>query len=198
MKRPQKPPRARTPVPAPVKVRRLPHAEGLPLPDYQTSQSAGIDLAAAVPDGEPRLLLPGERALIPTGLIFELPAGTEAQVRPRSGLAAKYGVTVLNTPGTIDADYRGEVAVILINLGTEPFSIRRGDRVAQMVIAPVTQAKLVEAKVLSQTARGGGGFGSTGMKELSVGSAEPKRKSVAPSTAKLKTGASKHKSKKPR
>lgn len=146
-----------------VKIRRLDHADGLPLPAYQTADAAGLDLVAALPDGAPVTLLPGARALIPTGLAFELPAGTEAQVRPRSGLALKHGVTVLNSPGTIDADYRGEVSVILINHGDAPFVIARADRIAQLILAPVTQAKLVEAKALSDTVRGAGGFGSTGV-----------------------------------
>lgn len=146
-----------------VKLRRLPHGNGLPLPAYQTADAAGMDLVAAIADDAPVVLKVGGRALVPTGLIFELPPGTEAQVRPRSGLAAKHGVTVLNSPGTIDADYRGEVSVILINLGDAPFAIQRGDRIAQMILAPVTQAKLSETATLSTTARGAGGFGSTGV-----------------------------------
>lgn len=146
-----------------VKIRRLPHGEDLSLPAYQTSEAAGMDLIAAVPAGTPVIIKRGGRALVPTGLIFELPPGMEAQVRPRSGLAIKFGVTVLNSPGTIDADYRGEVSVILINHGDQPFSIQRGDRIAQMVLMPVTQAKLVEAAVLTETKRGAGGFGSTGL-----------------------------------
>ncbi len=145
-----------------VELQRLPHAEGLPLPAYQTAEAAGLDLMAAVPDGEPLTLAPGKYAMVPTGLAIALPPGHEAQVRPRSGLAAKHGVTVLNSPGTIDADYRGEIRVILINHGEAPFVIRRGERIAQMVIAPVVQAALVPAVTLSQTDRGGGGFGSTG------------------------------------
>jgi dUTP pyrophosphatase len=145
-----------------VKVVRLPHAEGLPLPAYQTAGAAGFDLTAAVPGSEPLTLAPGGRALVPTGLVIELPHGHEAQVRPRSGLAAKSGITVLNSPGTVDSDYRGEVKVILVNLGTEPFVVRRGERIAQMVVAPVIQARLVEATVVAATARGAGGFGSTG------------------------------------
>ena len=142
-----------------VSIRRLPHAEGLPLPAYQTSQAAGADLTAAV--AEDVTLAPGERRLVPTGIAIGLPDGYEAQVRPRSGLALKQGVTVLNTPGTIDADYRGEIGVILVNLGTEPFTIRRGDRIAQMIVAPVAQAEFREDE-LTETARGAGGFGSTG------------------------------------
>jgi dUTP pyrophosphatase len=145
-----------------VELQRLAHADGLPLPAYQTPEAAGLDLMAAVPDGEPLTLSPGKYALVPTGLAIALPAGHEAQVRPRSGLAAKHGVTVLNSPGTIDADYRGEIKVILINHGHTPFVIRRGERIAQMVIAPVVQAALVPVATLSATDRGGGGFGSTG------------------------------------
>lgn len=145
-----------------VELQRLAHAEGLPLPAYQTVEAAGLDLTAAVPDGEPLTLAPGRYALVPTGLAIALPAGHEAQVRPRSGLAAKHGVTVLNSPGTIDADYRGEIKVILINHGPAPFVIKRGERIAQMVIAPVVQAALVPVAELSATDRGAGGFGSTG------------------------------------
>lgn len=143
-----------------VAVTRLEHNPDLPLPAYETAQSAGMDLAAAI--DEPLTLAPGARALIPTGLAIALPAGYEAQVRPRSGLAARNGITVLNTPGTVDADYRGEVKVILINLGDAAFEIERGMRIAQMVIAPVTQALLAEVAELPETARGSGGFGSTG------------------------------------
>jgi dUTP pyrophosphatase len=132
------------------------------LPAYQTSEAAGLDLMAAVADSEPLTLAPGQYALVPTGLAIALPPGFEAQVRPRSGLAAKHGVTVLNSPGTIDADYRGEIKVILINHGTAPFVIKRGERIAQMVIAPVVQAALVPVATLSTTDRGTGGFGSTG------------------------------------
>jgi dUTP diphosphatase len=145
-----------------VELQQLAHAEGLPLPAYQTADAAGLDLMAAVPGGEPMTLAPGQYALVPTGLAIALPSGHEAQVRPRSGLAAKHGVTVLNTPGTIDADYRGEIKVILINHGASPFVIKRGERIAQMVIAPVLQAKLVPVATLSATDRGAGGFGSTG------------------------------------
>lgn len=143
-----------------VELKRLPHGVDLPLPAYQSELAAGLDLLAAVET--PQILDPGKRALIPTGLAMALPAGFEGQVRPRSGLAAKNGVTVLNTPGTVDADYRGEVKVILINLGEEPFTIERGSRIAQLVIAPVLQAELVEVETLSETQRGAGGFGSTG------------------------------------
>jgi len=145
-----------------VELQRLAHAEGLPLPAYQTADAAGLDLMAAVPDAEPMTLAPGQYALVPTGLAIALPPAHEAQVRPRSGLAAKHGVTVLNTPGTIDADYRGEIKVILINHGSAPFVIKRGERIAQMVIAPVLQAALVPVATLSATDRGAGGFGSTG------------------------------------
>ena len=144
-----------------ISVKRLPHNTDLPLPEYETVQSAGMDLPAAI--DSPMTLLSGEHVMVPTGLAIALPGGYEAQIRPRSGLAARNGVTVLNTPGTIDADYRGEVKVILINLGTEPFVIERGMRIAQMVIAPVTQGKLTEVDDLSDTARGDGGFGSTGI-----------------------------------
>jgi dUTP pyrophosphatase len=143
-----------------LEFKRLDHGKDLPLPAYQSELAAGLDLLAAV--DSPLSLEPGSRAMVPTGLSMALPAGFEAQVRPRSGLAAKYGVTVLNTPGTIDADYRGEVKVILINLGVEPFEIKRGERIAQMVIAPVLQAQIMEVNILSDTERGSGGFGSTG------------------------------------
>jgi dUTP pyrophosphatase len=145
-----------------IPVTRLPHSEGIPLPAYETALAAGMDLRAAVPDHEPLILKPMARAMVPTGLAFAVPAGFEAQVRPRSGLAAKAGITCLNTPGTIDADYRGEVKVILINLGEEDFVIRRGDRIAQLVIAPVASASWLEVESLETTERGAGGFGSTG------------------------------------
>ena len=145
-----------------VEVLRLPHGEGLKLPAYQTAHAAGLDLRAAVAEGAPVTLAPGARALIPSGLSLALPPGYEAQVRPRSGLALKHGVTVLNSPGTVDADYRGEVGVLLVNLGSEPFVIQRGERIAQIVIAPVTMARLDVVTVLSSTERGAGGFGSTG------------------------------------
>jgi dUTP pyrophosphatase len=145
-----------------VEIRQLPHGKGLALPAYQSAHAAGLDLLAAVPEGSPLILAPGVHALVPTGLSIALPPGYEAQVRPRSGLAAKHGVTVLNSPGTIDADYRGEIGVLLINHGTVPFSIQRGERIAQMVIAPVVQAELVTRSSLSATDRGSGGFGSTG------------------------------------
>ncbi len=144
-------------------IRRLPHAEGLPLPAYETAGAAGMDLRAATPDGVPVVLAPGARGMVPTGFAFAVPAGFEAQVRPRSGLAARCGVTCLNTPGTIDSDYRGEVHVILINLGQEAFEVKRGDRIAQLVICPVAQARWREVSVLDETVRGAGGFGSTGV-----------------------------------
>lgn len=150
------------PVPV-IGIVRLPHGVGLDLPAYETAGSAGMDLRAAVPEGGRLLLRPGKRALVPTGLIFEIPAGFEAQIRPRSGLAFKNGVTCLNTPGTIDSDYRGEVQVLLINLGEEKFVIERGMRIAQMVIAPVVQAVVTETELASATERGMGGFGSTGL-----------------------------------
>lgn len=145
-----------------IDVRRLPHCDGLALPAYQSDHAAGLDLLAAVPEDAPLILSPGHRALVPTGISLALPPGYEAQVRPRSGLASKHGVTVLNAPGTIDADYRGEIGVLLINHGDAPFAVRRGERIAQMVIAPVIRAELVAAVSLSATERGGGGFGSTG------------------------------------
>ena len=145
-----------------VEVQQLPHGNGLALPAYQSAHAAGLDLLAAVPDDAPVMLAPGKHALIPTGLTIALPQGYEAQVRPRSGLAAKHGVTVLNSPGTVDADYRGEVCVLLINHGDQPFPLRRGERIAQMVIAEVARVELVPVTSLSETDRGSGGFGSTG------------------------------------
>ncbi len=144
-----------------VQVKRLPHGAGLPLPHYATADSAGVDLVAAVENAV--ILQPGERQLIPTGIAIALPPGTEAQVRPRSGLALRHGITLLNTPGTIDADYRGEIGVILINLGQESFAIDRGMRIAQMVVAPVVQVAWDEVAELSESQRGAGGFGSTGV-----------------------------------
>lgn len=146
-----------------VKLRRLAHAQGLDLPTYQSAGAAGLDLMAAIPAHSRLVIEPGARELVPTGLTMELPQGYEAQVRPRSGLALKSGVTVLNSPGTIDSDYRGEIGVILINLGAEPFEITRGARIAQMVIAPVTQAQFIEVSEINETSRGAGGFGSTGV-----------------------------------
>ena len=145
-----------------VRVQRLPHGADLDLPAYQSAGAAGVDLAAAVEDGAPVTIAPGAREMVPTGLSIELPEGYEAQVRPRSGLAAKHGVTVLNSPGTIDADYRGEVKVILINLGDEPFTVTRGERIAQMVVQPVVRVTWEEADALASSARGEGGFGSSG------------------------------------
>ena len=145
-----------------LQIQRLAHCEGLPLPAYQTEGAAGMDLVAAVPAGTPLKLMPGKHALLPTGLAFAVPVGFEMQIRPRSGLAHKHGVTVLNTPGTIDSDYRGEVQVMLINHGDAPFEILRGERIAQAVIAPMVQATIVEVATLDETARGAGGFGSTG------------------------------------
>ena len=142
----------------PIQIHRLPHGEGLPLPAYATPHAAGMDVVAA----EDVDLAPGQRHAVATGFRIAIPEGYEVQVRPRSGLALKHGISVPNTPGTIDADYRGEVKVILINLGTETFSIRRGERVAQLVPAAVTQARWVEVEVLDETVRGEGGFGSTG------------------------------------
>lgn len=146
-----------------VRVMTLGHFAGLDLPRYQTPGSAGMDLPAALPDDAPVVLQPGEWQLIPTGLAIALPEGYEAQVRPRSGLAAKFGISCVNTPGTVDADYRGEIRVNLINHGREPFTVRRGERIAQMIIAPVVQAELVLSETLDETQRGTGGFGSTGV-----------------------------------
>ncbi|MBX5145133.1 dUTP diphosphatase [Rhizobium lentis] len=142
---------------------RLANGAGLDLPAYESKGAAGMDLRAAVAEGEPLTLSPGKRALVPTGFIFEIPEGFEGQVRPRSGLAFKHGITCLNSPGTVDSDYRGEVKVLLANLGEEAFVIERGMRIAQMVIAPVTQARVAEIAETSETTRGAGGFGSTGV-----------------------------------
>ncbi|PZU85986.1 MAG: dUTP diphosphatase [Shinella sp.] len=146
-----------------LKLVRLPHGQDLPLPAYETAGAAGMDLRAAVADDQPMTLAPGQRALVPTGFVMEIPEGFEAQIRPRSGLAFKNGITCLNTPGTIDSDYRGEVKVLLINLGDEPFEITRGMRIAQTIIAPVTQVRVQEVAEASATDRGAGGFGSTGV-----------------------------------
>jgi dUTP pyrophosphatase len=148
--------------PVAVKIQRLAHAADLPLPAYQSAGAAGLDLLAAVPIAAPVKLAPGARASIPTGIAIELPRGAEGQIRPRSGLAIRDGVTVLNAPGTIDRDYRGEIQVILVNLGTKPIEIVRGQRIAQLVVAPVIRARVLEAKRLDRTLRGGKGFGSTG------------------------------------
>jgi len=148
--------------PTDVQITRLAHAQDLPLPSYQSALAAGLDLIAAVPKDAPLAIAPGARALVPTGIAMALPEGFEAQVRPRSGLAVRHGLTVLNSPGTIDADYRGEIQVLLINLGTESIEIARGMRIAQLVLATVARAHLVESSSLDQTSRGSGGFGSTG------------------------------------
>jgi dUTP pyrophosphatase len=145
-----------------VQILRLPHGGDLPLPSYQSALAAGLDLVAAIATAEPLTLVPHARAQVPTGIAIALPPGYEAQVRPRSGLAARHGLTVLNTPGTIDADYRGEIQVVLVTLGSEPVTVSRGMRIAQLVIAPVTRANLREVKALDPTSRGSGGFGSTG------------------------------------
>jgi len=158
-----------------VKVVRLDHAKGLALPSYQSDGAAGMDLLAAVPSGAALRLPPGKRALVPTGLVLQLPPGFEAQVRPRSGLALRHGITVLNTPGTIDCDYRGEVMVLLANLGEVPFKIERGERIAQLVVQRVERARLVEVAAIAETRRGAGGFGSTGTKP----SASAKKKRAA-------------------
>jgi dUTP pyrophosphatase len=149
-------------------IMRLPHAASLPLPQYHSALAAGLDLLAAVPADAPVRIAPGSRAMIPAGIAIDLPPGTEGQVRPRSGLAAKHGITVLNSPGTIDADYRGEIQVILVNLGAEPFVVERGMRIAQLVIAPVQQAKIIESVSLKPTERASGGMGSTGTKPKKI------------------------------
>ncbi len=145
-----------------IGVVRLPHGEGLPLPAYETSGAAGMDLRAAVSEDRPLVIVPGKRALVPTGLVMEIPPGFEGQVRPRSGLAFKHGITCLNTPGTIDSDYRGEVKVLLVNLGNDDFEVTRGMRIAQIVFASVEQAQIEERSLAGSTQRGSGGFGSTG------------------------------------
>ena len=155
-----------------VRVVRLPHAADLPLPEYQSAQAAGLDLLAAVPADAPVELASGARAMIPTGVAIALPPRSEGQVRPRSGLAARHGVTVLNSPGTIDADYRGELQVILVNLGAEPFVVRRGMRIAQLIVAPVERAEIVEVANLDATGREGGGFGSTGVASKPAGTSD--------------------------
>jgi dUTP pyrophosphatase len=155
-----------------IKITRLPHGAGLPLPAYQSADAAGLDLMAAVPADAPVTIAPGARAQIPTGIAIALPRGTEGQVRPRSGLAARHGISVLNTPGTIDADYRGEIQIILVNFGADSFAVERGQRIAQLVISPVLRATLVEERKLATTQRGSAGFGSTGK-----GSIDKKRKS---------------------
>ena len=155
--------------PVPVSFTQLPHGAGLAAPNYATADAAGMDLAAAVPEGEPFILVPGARAAVPTGLVLAIPQGFEGQIRPRSGLALKNAITILNAPGTIDADYRGEVKVILVNLGKESFEIARGMRIAQLVIAPVVRASMQQVSSLDETARGEGGFGSTGLTKLAGG-----------------------------
>lgn len=151
-----------------VEIRRLPHGQGMDLPFYATSGAAGLDVLAALPAGAKLVLEPGARDIVPTGFALSLPPGFEGQMRPRSGLALEHGVTILNAPGTIDSDYRGEVKAILVNLGPRPFEILRGMRIAQLVIAPVARVELVESAELSETARGAGGFGSTGLAEGSA------------------------------
>jgi dUTP pyrophosphatase len=146
-----------------VRIARLPHGADLPLPEYQSSQAAGLDLLAAVPADAPIEIAPGGRAMIPTGIAVALPQGSEGQIRPRSGLASRHGITVLNAPGTIDADYRGELQVILVNFGADSFLVTRSMRVAQLVIAPIQQVKLVESTSLDTTSRASAGFGSTGL-----------------------------------
>ncbi len=178
----------RTPGRTKVRVVRLPHAVGLPLPAYQSKGAAGLDLVAALDTQHPLTLAPGARALVPTGLILELPAGYEAQVRPRSGLALNYGIAVLNSPGTIDSDYRGEVGVVLANLGHAPFEIRRGERIAQLVVQPVARAELVEVPKVSDTQRGNGGFGSTGKSHGTAAKMpQGKKKAMPPRPAAAKT-----------
>ena len=173
-----------------IRVVRLSHGLGLPLPSYQSKGAAGLDLIAAVDTQRPLTLAPGARALIPTGLTLELPAGFEAQVRPRSGLALNYGIAVLNSPGTIDSDYRGEVGVILANLGHAPFEIRRGERIAQLVVLPVASAELIEVASASVTERGEGGFGSTGGAGAAAKAAQkPPQKPSAKKNAKAERSA---------
>src|SRR6516162_7057935 len=156
-----------------IRVKRLPHAEGLAPPAYHSAGAAGLDLLAAVDAATPLRLAPGARALVPTGLVLQLPRGFEAQVRPRSGLALRHGITVLNSPGTIDSDYRGELQVLLANLGSEPFAIARGERIDLLVVECVEQARLIEVASLSSTPRGAGGFGSTGTAGKSLGKKRP-------------------------
>lgn len=163
-----------------VSVMVLAHGEGLPLPAYQSDEAAGLDLLAAVGAKETVVIAPGARALIPTGLSLELPPGFEGQVRPRSGLALKHGVTVLNSPGTIDSDYRGEVKIILVNLGDQPFPVKRGERIAQLVVAPVTQVALVKTSAIAATRRGDGGFGSTRVSTPPARAKRPKAQKKQP------------------
>jgi len=161
--------------PAALRIQHLAHGANLPPPAYQSDGAAGFDLVAAVDEGKPLVLKPGQSALVPTGLVFAVPSGFEAQVRPRSGLALKHGITVLNSPGTIDSDYRGEVKVLLVNLGAKLFRVHRGERIAQAVVAPVTRARLVSVTTLDGTARGAGGFGSTGVSSASTSGRKAKR-----------------------
>jgi len=161
--------------PVTIALVRLAHARGLALPSYQSRGAAGMDLLAAVPSGSPLWLAPGARALVPTGLLLQLPEGFEAQVRPRSGLALRHGITVLNSPGTIDSDYRGELKVLLANLGTAPFAIARGERIAQLVVSRVAQAGLIEVESLTATPRGASGFGSTGTTNPGTAGPPPQR-----------------------
>jgi dUTP pyrophosphatase len=156
-----------------IAIRRLAHGEGLPLPAYASEGAAGLDLVAALAEGQPLELQPGARSLVPTGLEMAIPPGFEGQVRPRSGLALRHGVTVLNAPGTIDADFRGEVQVLLVNLGEAPVAFRRGDRIAQLVICAVEKATFLPADALEKTTRGAGGFGSTGLSPLEIKRGEP-------------------------
>ncbi|KAB2850065.1 MAG: dUTP diphosphatase, partial [Hyphomicrobiaceae bacterium] len=169
-----------------MKVMRLPHGFGLPMPEYQSEGAAGLDLLAAVPLTGPMRLLPSARLQIPTGLTIELPPGIEAQIRPRSGLALNHGVTVLNSPGTIDSDYRGEIKVLLVNLGRETFVVTRGQRIAQLVVQPIVRAELIEVRTLGGTARGVGGFGSTGVAVTGARTPQPSiaRKAPAAEVAK--------------
>jgi dUTP pyrophosphatase len=160
--------------PIQIRLRRLPHGAGLPLPAYQSAAAAGLDLLAAVPADAPVSIAPGDRAMIPTGICIALPPGTEGQIRPRSGLAVRHGVTVLNAPGTVDADFRGEMQIILINLGRDSFVVERGMRIAQLVITPTIHVDIYEVAILDDTTRGVGGFGSTGTApEGPTGSTKP-------------------------
>ena len=163
-----------------IRIVRLPHAKNLSLPAYQSEDAAGMDLLAAVEAAQPLTLPPGGRALVPTGLIMQLPRGTEAQVRPRSGLALHHGITVLNSPGTIDSDYRGEIKVLLVNLGDLPFAVTRGERIAQLVVAPIARAALREVRALAATKRGEGGFGSTGVRLMAAKKSAPRRRAKPP------------------
>jgi dUTP diphosphatase len=187
--KPSKPPRV------PVRVQRLPHAADLALPAYQSAGAAGLDLLAALDLHRPLHLAPGARALVPTGLVLELPPGYEAQVRPRSGWALRSGMTVLNSPGTIDSDYRGEVQVILANLGGAAIEIRRGDRIAQLVVQPVVQALLVEVDAVAPTSRGAGGFGSTGAEAKAAAAGPADRKKAPNASAAAKAAAPRRRSK---